>query len=58
LWPGHSVEVLLRTCAKCLDGQEEVALRRITAALTEADDAAPEAPAPAAAEEAAPKSDN
>jgi integrase len=28
-WAGHSVDVLLRIYAKCLDGQEDVALRRI-----------------------------
>jgi integrase len=32
-WAGHSVEVLLRVYAKCLDGQQEIAMRRITAAL-------------------------
>jgi integrase len=32
-WAGHSVEVLLRTYAKCLDGQETIALSRIDAAL-------------------------
>jgi integrase len=35
-WAGHSVEVLLRIYAKCLDGQEDVALRRIGEALGEA----------------------
>ncbi len=33
-WAGHSVEVLLRVYAKCLDGQQELARRRITAALS------------------------
>lgn len=32
-WAGHSVEVLLRIYAKCIDGQDEVARRRIEAAL-------------------------
>jgi integrase len=32
-WAGHSVEMLLRVYAKCLDGQDEVAKRRIVAAL-------------------------
>jgi hypothetical protein len=32
-WAGHSVEVLLRVYAKCLDGQQDMAKRRIEAAL-------------------------
>lgn len=32
-WAGHSVDVLLRIYAKCLDGGEEAALRRIDDAL-------------------------
>ncbi|MBS2547413.1 tyrosine-type recombinase/integrase [Catenulispora sp. NL8] len=32
-WAGHSVEVLLRVYAKCIDGQDEVARRRIEDAL-------------------------
>jgi integrase len=32
-WAGHSVEVLLRTYAKCLDGQEDAALSQIEQAL-------------------------
>jgi len=32
-WAGHSVHVLLRVYAKCVDGDDEVALRRIEAAL-------------------------
>jgi integrase len=36
-WAGHSVEVLLRVYAKCLEGQDEVAKRRITAALGDVD---------------------
>jgi hypothetical protein len=38
-WAGHSVEVLLRIYAKCIDGQQEVAKRRIADALR--DDADP-----------------
>jgi integrase len=34
-WAGHSVEMLLRVYAKCLDGQDELAKRRITAALND-----------------------
>lgn len=32
-WAGHSVEVLLRTYARCLDGQHGIAKRRIMEAL-------------------------
>ncbi len=32
-WAGHSVEVLLRVYAKCLEGGEAVALQRIDDAL-------------------------
>ena len=32
-WAGHSVEMLLRVYARCLDGQDEIAKRRIIAAL-------------------------
>jgi hypothetical protein len=32
-WAGHSVHVLLKVYAKCIDGQESSALRRIEAAL-------------------------
>ena len=34
LWAGHSVDVLLRIYAACLEGQDEVAKRRITEALS------------------------
>ncbi len=34
-WAGHSVEVLLRVYAKCVDGQDELAKRRIIAALND-----------------------
>lgn len=40
-WAGHSVEVLLRVYANCLDGGEQVALRRIATALERADPGAP-----------------
>jgi integrase len=32
-WAGHSVNVLLRVYAKCLDGQDEAAKHRIEQAL-------------------------
>jgi integrase len=32
-WAGHSVEVLLRVYAKCLEGQQDIARRRIADAL-------------------------
>ncbi len=32
-WAGHSVTVLLRVYAKCLDGQEAAARKRVEAAL-------------------------
>ncbi|WP_306470429.1 hypothetical protein [Actinomadura litoris] len=32
-WAGHSVEVLLRVYAKCIEGQHEAAKRRIEQAL-------------------------
>ena len=32
-WAGHSVAVLLSTHAKCIDGQEDIALERIQRAL-------------------------
>lgn len=32
-WAGHSVNVLLRVYAKCIDGQDEVAKQRIESAL-------------------------
>jgi hypothetical protein len=32
-WAGHSVEVLLKVYAKCLDGQDRLARRRISEAL-------------------------
>ena len=34
-WAGHSANVLLKVYAKCLDGQDEVARRRVEAALNE-----------------------
>jgi integrase len=35
-WAGHSVDVLLRTYAKCVVGQDELAKRRISEALRQA----------------------
>lgn len=32
-WAGHSVEMLLSTYAKCIDGQEQLARKRIEEAL-------------------------
>ncbi|WP_337819601.1 hypothetical protein [Pseudonocardia sp. Ae707_Ps2] len=32
-WAGHSVEVLLKVYAKCLDGQDTVARQRVEDAL-------------------------
>ena len=32
-WAGHSVAVLLKACAKCIDGQDQIAKRRIEDAL-------------------------
>ena len=32
-WAGHSVDVLLRVYTNCVEGDDEVALRRIEAAL-------------------------
>ena len=39
-WAGHSVHVLLKVYAKCIDGQDEAARRRIEAALNLAVDQA------------------
>lgn len=39
MWAGHSVDVLLRIYAKCIDGQDEVAKRRISDALSDDDTA-------------------
>ena len=36
-WAGHSVEVLLRIYAKCLDGSDALIRRRVQAALGYAD---------------------
>ena len=36
-WAGHSVEVLLRIYAKCLDGGDALVRRRVEAALGHAD---------------------
>jgi hypothetical protein len=39
-WAGHSVAVLLKVYAKCIDGQDQIAKRRIEDALRESDDRA------------------
>jgi len=39
-WAGQSVAVLLKVYAKCIDGQDQIAKRRIEGALRESDDAA------------------
>jgi len=36
-WAGHSIEVLLRVYAKCVEGDDEVALKRIEEALGQAE---------------------
>jgi integrase len=36
-WAGHSVAVLLRVYARCIDGQDQIAKRRIEDALSEGD---------------------
>jgi integrase len=36
-WAGHSVAVLLRVYAKCIDGQDQIAKQRIENALRESD---------------------
>jgi len=38
-WAGHGVDVLLKIYAKCVEGQDELAKRRIAAALAQEDDA-------------------
>jgi len=48
-WAGHSVAVLLRVYAKCIDGQDQIAKRRIEDTLRETGDA--EATDPGAAED-------
>jgi integrase len=37
-WAGHSVNVLLKVYAKCIEGQDEAARRRIAVALGESED--------------------
>ncbi|GIJ44637.1 hypothetical protein Val02_15230 [Virgisporangium aliadipatigenens] len=32
-WAGHSVHVLMKVYAKCIDGQQEEAMKRIEAVL-------------------------
>jgi integrase len=34
-WAGHSVDVLLTIYAKCIEGQDSIAKKRIAAALAE-----------------------
>jgi len=41
-WAGHSVHVLLKVYAKCIEGQDEAARRRIAKALGEPEDPAAE----------------
>ena len=43
-WAGHSVAVLLRIYAKCIDGQDQIAKRRIEDALRDPDDAGNDEP--------------
>jgi integrase len=43
-WAGHGVDVLLKIYAKCVEGQDEVAKRRIAAALASEDDAVEHGP--------------
>jgi hypothetical protein len=43
-WAGHSVHVLLKVYAKCIDGQDEAARQRIERALTSEIDRFPERP--------------
>jgi integrase len=40
-WAGHSVHVLLKVYAKCIDGQDEAARRRIEIALNASEDQEP-----------------
>ena len=37
-WAGHGVDVLLKIYARCVEGQDEVAKRRIAAALAHDDE--------------------
>jgi hypothetical protein len=41
-WAGHRVHVLLKVYAKCIDGQEDVAKRRIENALAAKEEDEPE----------------
>jgi CRISPR/Cas system CSM-associated protein Csm4 (group 5 of RAMP superfamily) len=43
-WAGHSVHVLMKVYAKCVDGQEEAARRRVEAALGLVEDQAVSVP--------------
>jgi hypothetical protein len=37
-WAGHSIAILLKVCAKSIDGQDAIARRRIDEALRDQDD--------------------
>jgi integrase len=50
-WAGHSVAVLLRVYAKCIDGQDQIAKRRIEDALRESEDGPAASTKPRAAED-------
>ncbi len=41
-WAGHSVAILLKVYAKCIDGQDHIARRRIEDALGEPGEGDPE----------------
>ena len=43
-WAGHSVAILLKVYAKCIDGQDHIAKRRIEDALGEPDEDPPREP--------------
>ena len=36
-WAGHGVQVLLKVYAKCIDGQDKAAMRRVQLALEDDD---------------------
>ena len=52
-WAGHSVAVLLKVYAKCIDGQDQIPKRRIEDALRESDDGSAADTGPDAAEPSA-----
>jgi len=43
-WAGHSVAVLLKVYAKCIDGQDQIAKRRIEDALCDLGEPEEDAP--------------